>query len=670
MAGSRARLGILPPTRRHEATLDLGQGHVRAPARLLLVLVLALALSACEQPELPLEPEARGPALRPEFLNVYVGYPCPEFSSCLRDDLAGITATRAGARSGWIVGEVRIEAPASAGASMDASLCTKPEFPEDGPWWYCGPPGDWRLSLPDPANPRVLYTAWFPDDLGRWAWVQIEGSLRAIQLQAVGFERPDPAARACTVDAWGTTSCAGRIRAEVALSHIGWYLGKLDARVEGEPGRYYGVPDKDIHHRGGLGTSDPARFEVILEEGYRFPSTSGEPDPALVVRYRPYPGWEEGEEYLVRFPLWAEPVTLVVEADREEVEAPGDTVTFTARAEGATVLEVLEWQWLPEGVAAAQAATAGGTQSATSSGQTQACEAGVNPCRTGVFETGRMRVQARVDGVERQAESPRVRVGQARLKLECLPESVVRGTSITCTASTELEAASLDNIRWKFVGGGFERTSTTEGRVWAGPVAVSGEVTVTAKVNDIDQPASAQVRVKARDWNRKPFAFEAVEKPNDHLSEHPREVHHLGDIHFYDTVQVHPGAVDIIPTGPNYNLAYLREIPWTVRAVVHVNRQALSTGSDFWQAQRDARPAFGNQCAKADVVPFIAVVLRHEGIPPSDRSHSGLYKDKAEELAGPAAEGIVGDDYREMTDAAVAAIVCHRAGARQSRGSI
>ncbi len=83
------------------------------------------------------------------------------------------------------------------------------------------------------------------------------------------------------------------------------------------------------------------------------------------------------------------------------------------------------------------------------------------------------------------------------------------------------------------------------------------------------------------------------------------------------------------------------------------------------QPNRQSTDTNGNLlCARKDVVPFQAVVRRHEGIGLDPASHARLYRDKLFQLTGPALEGIVAAQPFAVLGAANAPFQAAMAAAR------
>lgn len=126
-------------------------------------------------------------------------------------------------------------------------------------------------------------------------------------------------------------------------------------------------------------------------------------------------------------------------------------------------------------------------------------------------------------------------------------------------------------------------------------------------------------------------------------------------------------ALREVPSGPNAGLHYLVGLPHGVEARVHVHTVALAVGRALWQAQANAQwtTAAGDVMrAKKDVVPFAAVVRRHEGIGLDSRSHARFFRDSLFQIAGPATEAVVAGAAHEVVGKAIAVATASIAAAR------
>lgn len=177
---------------------------------------------------------------------------------------------------------------------------------------------------------------------------------------------------------------------------------------------------------------------------------------------------------------------------------------------------------------------------------------------------------------------------------------------------------------------------------WQGALVVGGKVTVTAEVDGVEGSAETTVTVTARDWSSTTTPFTVSEDSPGPLPATPVQVGDLGKVGFRPAVLT--SAITEVPDGPNAGLHYLSGIPYGIEAIIHVNTTALKQGSQFWQWQPRRRftDAAGiAHCSRADVVPFQAVVRNHEGSTLAQGSHARFYRDKLDDLAGPALEDIV-----------------------------
>jgi hypothetical protein len=285
---------------------------------------------------------------------------------------------------------------------------------------------------------------------------------------------------------------------------------------------------------------------------------------------------------------------------------------------------------------------------------------------------GRMQVVAYVEGRLVIGRSDYVRAKpeqEPKLVLTCNTRSdsvvVERGGNIDCRA--EATPAPGGPIKWKFVADGFPYTNPTEGSTahtggsWGGTMVVGGTITVSATIGSRPFEAQMQVRVRGRDWRGKEFEAIVVEdQPDaDEFTARPPDVGELGHIHNTAQIAVVRGTWEPVLSGPNSLLGYFVKVPINYRGRVHVNRLALSVGSDFWSAQRETlprnlRPGHAVPCIRSDVVPFIPVVQKHEGIGLDPKSHAYLWIEEGKKEFGPAAEPIVGtsaDDLFERVQA-------------------
>lgn len=282
-------------------------------------------------------------------------------------------------------------------------------------------------------------------------------------------------------------------------------------------------------------------------------------------------------------------------------------------------------------------------------------------CRWEPPQNGRMWAFTYVDGFGVDAQSQIVRVENVQLELKCngTPDSVrvTRGNTVACEAT-----GSTEILGWEFVAdsSGYrnpaEGATPFKGTEWKGPVVLSGTVTVRARIGGNDESKAIRVRIAARDWNGMEMPRSITEEePATDLPLRPDSLHDLGHIHQTMDLEFGRDKWEPILSGPNANLAYLVKPPAEYRAVVHVNRAALSRDSDFWNAQYSRQRSSGLvDCLQREenITGFIPVILRHEGIGFDPKSHAYLYVTTAERVGNPRYERVIGSTLRQLADEA------------------
>ena len=191
-------------------------------------------------------------------------------------------------------------------------------------------------------------------------------------------------------------------------------------------------------------------------------------------------------------------------------------------------------------------------------------------------------------------------------------------------------------------------------------MVLSGTVTVRARVGSTEEGKAVRVRITAREWSglEMPRSI-SEEHPAPDLPTRPDSLHNLGDIHQMMELELGRDKWEPILSGPNANLAYLVKPPAGYRAIVHVNRAALSRDSDFWNAQHTRQRSSGIvDCLQRDqdITGFIPVVLRHEGIGFDAKSHAYLYVTAAERVGNPRYERVIGSTLQELADLSAAVL--------------
>jgi hypothetical protein len=292
-------------------------------------------------------------------------------------------------------------------------------------------------------------------------------------------------------------------------------------------------------------------------------------------------------------------------------------------------------------------------------------------CRYKPPVPGRMQVNAFVEWQRAIVRSRPAFVPEPRLSLTCNAHSdsvaVERGEAIDCRA--EATPVGGGPITWEFAAdssayrnpaaGGTPHRGTS----WTGKMVLSGTITARASLENRALEARVHVRVAPRNWVGKAFEATAAEESAEsgEFTARPNVVQRLGHIHHMVTYVITRGDNwEPIISGPNGLLGYFLKIPVSYHGRVHVNRLALSVGSDFWNAQPDRlpnlRPGDPIRCTRAEVEPFIPIILRHEGVGFDPKSHAYLWVEQGKKEFGPATEPIVGTSAQDLYNKAVAAL--------------
>jgi hypothetical protein len=323
------------------------------------------------------------------------------------------------------------------------------------------------------------------------------------------------------------------------------------------------------------------------------------------------------------------------------------------------------WEWVPGsggepvvtastgGVDPTAATVAGPTAGACQAvpGEPAACAVALtntSSAEMAVAQTGAMYARAVISGVEETAGvgvtvEPVVR---AELKLECEPSTVVRGSTVVCTAKAEPEGENFTITEWTFsseLGLAVTRRDATTSREWTGTMAVSGTVSVTGQIGARSASTEARIEVSPRNWHGRQVASDIHELQNDHLPPLVTVDSELGDVHQtlvdrYDIVTI------VIRSGPNEGAAFLSDLPFIHQARIHVNRQALAPRSRFSDRHPVSNLVPGGTCTVDYLDKTLpGLILAHEGLGSEVNSHTWLYRRSVEEAdVGPAFESIVG----------------------------
>lgn len=274
---------------------------------------------------------------------------------------------------------------------------------------------------------------------------------------------------------------------------------------------------------------------------------------------------------------------------------------------------------------------------------------------------GRMGVHAHVQYNHIGVRGAVVRIDSAQLELKCNGAAdslrITRADNVRCEVS-----GATDISGWSFQAdsGGYRNppddgVTAVGARAWEGRMVLGGTVTVRARIAGKEESTSVRVGITAREWSGIQMIRNVEEQFATHLPARPDSLRQLGDIHQSMSIELSRDKWEPILTGPNANLAYLVAPPATHHGIVHVNRVALSVGSDFWNAQYTRQRSSGVvDCLQReqDVVGFIPVVLRHEGIGVDPKSHASLYAAEADRVGNPRYEAIVGTTVQELADMA------------------
>ncbi len=289
---------------------------------------------------------------------------------------------------------------------------------------------------------------------------------------------------------------------------------------------------------------------------------------------------------------------------------------------------------------------------------------------------GRMQATAWVEGRPVTVRSVIASEGEP-FELKC--DGASDSLRITRASNVDCRVTGTDEITgWSFRAdaGGYSNPAANatpfRGAVWDGKIVLSGIVSVSATVAGREDSRSVHIRVEGRDWTGISIPRDISEQPvpPNHLPARPDSVHQLGDIHQAMSLELGRGMWEPILSGPNANLAFFTGVPAQYEAIVHVNRAALAVGSDFWNAQYTRQRSSGVvDCLQreADIVGFIPVVLRHEGIGFDPKSHAFLYVAEAERVGNPGYERAVAPTPQELADsAAIVLAAAHAAALRAS----
>lgn len=241
---------------------------------------------------------------------------------------------------------------------------------------------------------------------------------------------------------------------------------------------------------------------------------------------------------------------------------------------------------------------------------------------------------------------------------------VPRGTSIECFATTTTGDASVLTIQdWTFVADGMafrasraeSGTLAEEPLAWRGETAVSGTVTVVARIGlEVGtRSAAIPVQVDARPWaNLLPSGYPTPRNVGQRgtktqLPDVPEAPADLGKTEHFPRILLreHIADVSIVTSGPNSGLAYLVRVPLLVDDIeIMINDEALRRESVFWFGQPASVPTISNErpCTQTTVTSATTrrKILEHEGLAFEEGSHTQRFKAAHASLVGPAVESL------------------------------
>jgi hypothetical protein len=262
----------------------------------------------------------------------------------------------------------------------------------------------------------------------------------------------------------------------------------------------------------------------------------------------------------------------------------------------------------------------------------------------------------------------------AELTLECAGDlgigRVTRGESVRCSATADDES-SVKVEGWSFTGLDYRRDPYSfpeefDGPItnnpWVGTMAISGTVTVRARVNGgAIQEKSTPITVEARNWDLEAVGAQVSKvgwaefPPADLPPLYPENPHHLGMIQMTGKILDLTQEVvhEIRDYGPNHYLVYLKRIPAELNGKVLVHPE-METRGRFWRNQAERRPTISDEpaCLRSDFDRYVRLILHHEGYPPNPQSHSGVFIAEVTRQAGPQVEDLVfsNEQYRAAAD--------------------
>lgn len=232
---------------------------------------------------------------------------------------------------------------------------------------------------------------------------------------------------------------------------------------------------------------------------------------------------------------------------------------------------------------------------------------------------------------------------------------VTRGESMECRVRKEPEDApgTINVEGWSFSGALSDGTpyvnpdeeyadDTPKGMEWGGIMAISGEITVRARIDDGPvQTRTAAISVEGRDWSQQAVPY-TVSKSSlveynsavdglDQVPDYPAADADLGRSVRKASATEPRGKLAYIESGPNAHLAYFTAVPVEAELRYFVHPEMEQRGA-FYRQQRASAAAFDQSaiCLQTRFATYVRLIVEHEGAevsgrPMDPRSHNGLF---------------------------------------------
>lgn len=213
-----------------------------------------------------------------------------------------------------------------------------------------------------------------------------------------------------------------------------------------------------------------------------------------------------------------------------------------------------------------------------------------------------------------------------QINVDCQPNPVERGQTVTCTASPPAPTSTITVSEWRFESANLsgpivEASSAT---TWSGVAATSGTVRVQGTLDGAQVDGEGPLDVAARNWTQDTVAYRLTEVTPSGLNPRPTRVGELGNHQPLAQAYLPPDGFPQISSGPNQGVFYFTKVPAQAVSEIRINRVALALNSDFYFRQPKNAPA--GKCTRSDVVPFLPLVEGHEGLTLAPNSHAGVWR--------------------------------------------